>query len=46
MKLEELSVGVTGFIDILGFGEKVKNAESLEDIEYIRSCINICLSIL
>ncbi|MCP4261240.1 MAG: hypothetical protein GY938_18875 [Ketobacter sp.] len=40
MKLEELSVGVTGFIDILGFGEKVKSAESLEDIEYIRSCIN------
>lgn len=40
MELEELSVGVTGFIDILGFGEKVKNAETLEDIEYIRSSVN------
>ncbi|WP_441258099.1 hypothetical protein ACS18Q_17390 [Vibrio sp. Vf1514] len=39
MNQEDLSVGITGFIDILGFGEKVKNAETVEDIENIRSSI-------
>jgi hypothetical protein len=36
---EDLSVGITGFIDILGFGEKVKNAQTLEDIDSIRASI-------
>lgn len=39
MKLEDFSVGITGFIDILGFGEKVKNAETLDDVNKIRSDI-------
>lgn len=39
MKKEDLSVGITGFIDILGFGEKVKNAKTIEDIENIRSSV-------
>lgn len=36
MKTEDLSVGITGFIDILGFGEKVINAKTLDDINKIR----------
>ncbi|MCG8313636.1 MAG: hypothetical protein MI976_10500 [Pseudomonadales bacterium] len=39
MNQKDLSVGITGFIDILGFSEKVKNAETIEDIESIRSSI-------
>jgi len=39
MEKEDLSVGITGFIDILGFGEKVKNAKTIEDIENIRSSV-------
>jgi len=39
MNQEDLSVGITGFIDILGFGEKVKNAQTLEDINSIRTSI-------
>ncbi|GAA3556362.1 hypothetical protein [Marinobacter xestospongiae] len=39
MKKEDLSVGITGFIDILGFGEKVKNSKTIEDIEDIRSSV-------
>lgn len=31
----ELSVGITGFIDILGFGDRVLNAETTEDISEI-----------
>ncbi|MGK0289791.1 MAG: hypothetical protein ACI86H_001238, partial [bacterium] len=41
MKIENLSAGVTGFIDILGFGEKVKNADTFEDIEKIESDIKV-----
>ena len=39
MEKEDLSVGITGFIDILGFGEKVKNSKTIEDIENIRSSV-------
>lgn len=40
MKEEDLSVGITGFIDILGFGEKVLNAETIDDIASIKLDIN------
>jgi len=36
MKESDLSVGITGFIDILGFSEKILNAETIEDIESIK----------
>ncbi len=36
--------GVTGFIDILGFSERVINAESYEDIELINNQINFIQS--
>lgn len=39
MEIEDLSVGITGFIDILGFGDKVKNAQTIEDIELIRASV-------
>ncbi|EOX3183657.1 TPA: hypothetical protein ACJIPG_000393 [Escherichia coli] len=39
MKEEELSVGITGFIDILGFSEKVLSAETIKDIEDISLAI-------
>ncbi|HHO3376993.1 TPA: hypothetical protein ACRRWQ_000787 [Morganella morganii] len=35
MKKNKLSVGVTGFIDILGFSEKVKNAKTEGDVKKI-----------
>lgn len=37
MKEEDLSVGITGFIDILGVGEKVLNAKTVEDIARIKT---------
>ena len=36
MKKEALSVGITGFIDILGFSEKVSNAKTIDDISSIK----------
>lgn len=39
MKEEDLSVGITGFIDILGFSERVLKAETVEDISSIQSDI-------
>ncbi|HIC8799979.1 hypothetical protein [Aeromonas veronii] len=39
MEIEDLSVGITGFIDILGFGDKVKNAQTIEDVELIRASV-------
>lgn len=39
MKKEDLSVGITGFIDILGFGQKVAKAKSVKDINSIQSDI-------
>jgi len=33
---DNLSVGITAFIDILGFGEKILNAESFDDIKIIK----------
>jgi len=40
VKKEDLSVGITGFIDILGFGEKVLNAKTIDDITSIKSNID------
>jgi hypothetical protein len=39
MNANNISVGITGFIDILGFSDKVLNAETLEDIVKIRTDI-------
>jgi len=41
MELEDLSTGVTGFIDILGFSAKVSAAETIEDVREIHRCIEI-----
>ena len=35
MNVEDVSVGITGFIDILGFSEKVLNASQFADIDDI-----------
>jgi hypothetical protein len=41
MKEEDISVGVTAFIDILGFGNKVLNADSIEDIQEIHKGLKV-----
>lgn len=41
MKQKDISVGVTAFIDILGFGDRVVNAESIEDINDIHNGIRL-----
>lgn len=35
MEKSDISVGITGFIDILGFSDKVIKAESIDDITKI-----------
>jgi hypothetical protein len=39
MRIEEVSVGITGFIDILGFRARVESARELEDIDALRVLI-------
>lgn len=41
MNDEDVSVGVTAFIDILGFGNKVKEAETVDDIRKIHDQIKL-----
>lgn len=41
MNVEDVSVGITGFIDILGFSEKVLNASQFADIDDITKNIEI-----
>lgn len=41
MELKDISVGVTGFIDILGFSAKVLSADNLEDIKELHRLITL-----
>ena len=41
MDLDDLSTGVTAFIDILGFSAKVSAAETIKDVNDIHRCIKI-----
>ncbi len=41
MDLDDLSTGITGFIDILGFSAKVTAAETIEDVREIHRLIQI-----
>ncbi|WP_462178778.1 hypothetical protein [Pseudoalteromonas gelatinilytica] len=41
LELDDLSTGMTGFIDILGFSAKVSGAETIEDVRDIHKCIKI-----
>lgn len=41
MELKDLSAGMTGFIDILGFSAKVSAADNFEDVKEIHRCIKI-----
>lgn len=41
MNPKKISVGITAFVDILGFGNRVIAANNVEDIEEIERCVNI-----
>jgi len=41
MNPQKISVGITAFIDILGFGNRVLQANSIKDIEIIEDSVNI-----
>lgn len=41
LELDDLSTGMTGFIDILGFSAKVSAAKTIEDVRDIHKCIKV-----